>query len=103
MSEQETAIESRNTEGPTTASSRARPVGPLRALAHQYRLRCYRDACGDWNIPGRWGEIFWYSSAHDGLPDRIGVQLGGPRANGSPTRMSRLVIVLTPATSPSGS
>jgi len=86
MSEQETAIESRKAEGQTTASSRAGPVDPLRALAHRYRLRCYRDACGDWNIPGRWGEIFWHSSAHDGLPDRIGVQLGGPRANGSPTR-----------------
>jgi hypothetical protein len=49
-------------------------------------MRCYRDACGDWNIPGRWGEIFWQSAAHDGFPDRIGVQLGGPHANGSPTR-----------------
>jgi hypothetical protein len=56
---------------------------PLRALALESRLRCYRDACGDWEIPGRWGEIFWYGAAHDGLPDRIGVQVGGPRANGS--------------------
>ncbi|HSD51435.1 MAG TPA: hypothetical protein VLG48_08505 [Candidatus Methylomirabilis sp.] len=61
-------------------------MDPLRALAHGYRLRSYRNACGDWNIPGRWGEIFWYGSAHDALPDRIGVQIGGPRANGSPTR-----------------
>ncbi len=88
MSEQERAIESRNTEGPTTASSRTRPVSPLRALAQRYRLRSYRDPCGDWNIPGRWGEIFWCSSGCGGLPDRIGVQLGGPRANNSLTKIT---------------
>ncbi len=86
MSEQSAVIESTRIADLTTARSRMRPVDPLRALAHQYRLRCYRDACGDWNISGRWGEIYWYGLAHDGLPDRIGVQLGGPRANCSPTR-----------------
>ncbi len=70
--------------GPPQAVN-ARPLNPLRALAVRHRFRCYRDACGDWNIPGRWGEIFWYGAAHDGLPDRIGVQIGGPRANRSQT------------------
>jgi hypothetical protein len=69
-----------------TATPRVRPLDPLRALAERVRLRRYRDACGDWNILARFGEIFWYGSAHDELPDRIGVQVGGPRANGSPTR-----------------
>jgi hypothetical protein len=86
MSGQVAATETRTTEREPTVAMRTRPVDPLRSLAHQYRLRSYRDACGDWNIPGRWGEIFWYGSAHDGFPDRIGVQIGGPRANGSPTR-----------------
>ncbi len=88
MSEQERAIESRSTEGPTTANSRTRPADPLRALAQLYRLRSYRDSCGDWNIAGRWGEIFWCSSARGGLPDRIGVQLGGPQANNSLTKIT---------------
>ncbi len=86
MSEPPTVSELHQSETEISAGVRSRPVDPLRALAHRYRLRCYRDACGDWNIPGRWGEIFWYGSAHDGLPDRIGVQIGGPRANNSPTR-----------------
>ncbi len=86
MCERPTMSELHQSETEISAGVRLRPVDPLRALAHRYRLRCYRDACGDWNIPGRWGEIFWHGSAHDGLPDRIGVQLGGPRANGSPTR-----------------
>ncbi len=70
----------------TTLHRRVRPPDPLRTLAAHHRLRCYRDGCGDWNVPGRWGEIFWYGSVHGGSPDRIGVQLGGPQANGSPTR-----------------
>ncbi len=86
MSELATATESPKTEGGPVSHARTRPVDPLRSVAHQYRLRCYRDACGDWSIPGWWGEIFWYGSARDGLPDRIGVQIGGPRANGYPTR-----------------
>ncbi len=86
MSQQAAVTESRTTEGEPVSPAKTRPVDPLRSLAHQYRLRCYRDACGDWSIPGWWGEIFWYGSARDGLPDRIGVQIGGPRANGSPTR-----------------
>ena len=69
-----------------TPVRRVCPPDPLRALAERHRLRCYRDPCGDWNIPGRWGEIFWYGATRDGLPARIGVQLGGPHANGSPTR-----------------
>ncbi len=86
MSELATAAESPKTEGGPVSHERTRPVDPLRSVVHQYRLRCFRDACGDWSIPGWWGEIFWYGSARDGLPDRIGVQIGGPRANGSPTR-----------------
>ena len=86
MSEQATPPEPRTTEGGSVSHVPTRPVDPLRALAQQHRLRRYRDACGDWNIPGRWGGIFWYGSAHDGLVDRIGVQIGGPRANGTPTR-----------------
>jgi hypothetical protein len=85
MSQQAAVTESCTTEGEPVSPAKTRPVDPLRSLAHQYRLRCYRDACGDWNIPGRLGEIFWCVSARDGLQDRIGVQIGGPRANGSPT------------------
>ncbi len=86
MRQQAPATESRTTKGGPVSPARTRPADPLRTLAHQCRLRSYRDACGDWSIPGRWGEIFWYGSARDGLPDRIGVQIGGPQANGTSTR-----------------
>ncbi len=88
MTEQPSSTELHQSLGDTTVSAKVRALDPLRALAQQHRLRCYRDACGDWNIPGRWGEIFWYGSAHDGLPDRIGVQLGGPQANNSLTKIT---------------
>jgi hypothetical protein len=86
MSEQSTATELQQSDRDISVGVRPRPVDPLRAFAEQHRLRSYRDACGAWNIPGQWGEIYWYGSARDGLPDRVGVQIGGPRANGSPTR-----------------
>ncbi len=86
MSEQSTATELHQSEREISVGVKPRRVDPLRAFAGQHQLRSYRDPCGDWDIPGRWGEIFWYGSAHDGFPDRIGVQIGGPRANGSPTR-----------------
>ncbi len=86
MSEQSTATEPHQGDRVISVGVRLRPVDPLQALAEQHRLRSYRDPCGDWDIPGRWGEIFWYSSTHDGLPNLICVQLGGSRANGSPTR-----------------
>jgi len=100
MSEQATAPESRTNEGGSVSHVPTRPMDPLRALAQQHRLRRYRDPCGDWNIPGRWGELFWYGSARDGLVDRIGVQIGGPRANGAQTavpigsnkRINRLIL-----------
>jgi hypothetical protein len=66
----------------------ARTMDPLRELAERARLKCYRDACGDYNVPGRIGEIFWFGAAHDGLPDRIAVQIGGPRADNAPTKVS---------------
>ncbi len=68
-------------------SERARAVDPLRRLAEHHRLRSYRDACGDWNIPGRWGEICWVGAAQDEGPDQIGVQIGGPRANRTPAAL----------------
>ncbi len=86
MTKQPISTEPHQSMGEVTVSAKPRPLQLLRAVANQFRLRCYRDACGDWNIPGRWGEIFWYGSAHDGLPDRISVQIGGPQARGSPTR-----------------
>lgn len=60
MSQQSMATELHQSDRGISAGVRTLPVDPLRALAHQCRLRCYRDACRDWNIPGRWGEIFWY-------------------------------------------
>jgi hypothetical protein len=42
-------------------------------------VRWYRDACGDDHIPGRWGEIFRLGVG------QLGVQVGGPRANGTQT------------------
>ncbi len=86
MTKQPISTEPHQGMGDVTVSAKPRPLHLLRALAHRYRLRSYRDACGDWSIPGRWGEIFWYGSARDGFPDRIGVQLGGPQANGTSTR-----------------
>ena len=52
---------------------------PIRDLAAQNRVRCYRDCCGDDNIPGKYGEIFRYGIG------RLGVQIGGPRANNTKT------------------
>jgi hypothetical protein len=92
MSEQATMTELHEFRRETSASGRPRPVDPLRALAEQHRLHSYRDACGDWNIPGRWGEIFWDGSAHDGLPGRIGVQLGAKRRQAlSPERRAAAI------------
>ncbi len=51
----------------------------IRGLATTHRLRCRRDSCGDYSILGKWGEMFCYDEG------RIGVQIGGPRANGSMT------------------
>jgi hypothetical protein len=42
-------------------------------------VRWYRDACGDDYIPGKYGEIFRYGVG------RLGVQIGGPRANNTKT------------------
>ncbi len=52
---------------------------PIRELAEAHRVRWYRDACGDDHIPGKYGEIFRLGVG------RLGVQVGGPRANGTPT------------------
>lgn len=54
----------------------------LRQAAATNRLRCYRDRCGDWNIPGRRGEIYLYDAGH------ISVQIGGPRADGTATAIT---------------
>ncbi len=51
----------------------------LATLAAPHGLRVYRDACGDENLPGRFGEIFRHG------PDCLAVQFGGPRANGTRT------------------
>lgn len=66
--------------GPRDASHEAvdQPT-PLRALAVAHGVRWYRDACGDDHIPGRWGEIFRAGVG------RLGVQIGGPRPNGTRT------------------
>jgi hypothetical protein len=70
MCEQATATELHQIARETSASGRPRLVDRLRAPAERHRLRCYRDACGDWNIPGRWwGEVCWHGAAHDGLPE----------------------------------
>ncbi len=53
----------------------------MKEFAVKHRLRWKRDACGDINIVGKWGEIFRYGES------MIGVQIGGPRANGSTTRV----------------
>ncbi len=50
-------------------------------MALQHRARWKRDACTDINILGKWGEIFRYGES------MIGVQIGGPRADGSMTRV----------------
>jgi hypothetical protein len=44
---------------------------PVRELAEVQRLRTRRDECGDYQIIGRRGEVFWYG------PGRFGVQIGG--------------------------
>ena len=54
---------------------------PIAELAGSRRLRWYRDACGDDNIPGRYGEIFRYGIG------KLGVQIGGPRANNTKTEI----------------
>ena len=51
----------------------------LAELARQHGLRCYRDACRDDHIPGRWGEISRYAVG------KLGVQVSGPRVNGTAT------------------
>ncbi|HSD50443.1 MAG TPA: hypothetical protein VLG48_03465 [Candidatus Methylomirabilis sp.] len=86
MSKKSTPADVHQTDRKTAVDVRPRPVDTLQAIGEQHRLRSYRDPCGDWNIPGRLGEVFWCGSARDGLLDRIGVQIGGPRANDSPTR-----------------
>lgn len=55
-----------------------RPV-PIRELAFNHGKRWYRDACGDDNIPGKYGEIFRYGIG------KLGVQIGGPHANNTKT------------------
>ncbi len=52
---------------------------PIRALAEGLGVRWYRDACGDDHIPGRWGEVFRLGVG------RLGVQIGGSRANNTMT------------------
>jgi hypothetical protein len=54
-------------------------VPTLATLAAPHGLRVYRDACGDENLPGRFGEIFRHG------PDCLAVQFGGVRANGTQT------------------
>ncbi len=54
----------------------------VKEFAVKHRLRWKRDTCGDINILGKWGEIFRFSES------MIGVQIGGPRANGSMTAVS---------------
>ncbi len=51
-------------------------VPTLATLASPYGLRVYRDACGDENIPGRYGEIFRHG------PGVLSVQVGGTLATG---------------------
>ncbi len=48
----------------------------IREMATTHRVRCRRDGCRDYYIPGRRGEIFQYG------PGTIGVQIGGPAADG---------------------
>ena len=55
-------------------------VPTLATLAAPQGLRVYRDACGDENLPGRFGEIFRHG------PGCLAVQFGGVRANGRPIR-----------------
>ncbi len=58
-------------------------VPTLASLAAPQGLRVYRDACGDENLPGRFGEIFRHG------PDCLAVQFGGVRANGNRIRDPR--------------
>jgi len=59
-------------EAPHEQGSRPKP---LWELAEAHGVRWYRDACGDDSVPGRRGEIFRLGVG------RLGVQIGGPRAN----------------------
>ncbi len=54
----------------------------MKEFAVKHRLRWKRDACGEVNILGKWGEIFRYGKGE------IGAQIGGPRADGSRTAVS---------------
>jgi hypothetical protein len=54
---------------------------PIRELAENHGVRWYRDACGDDHIPGKFGEIFRYGIG------KLGVQIGGPRANNTKTQI----------------
>ena len=51
-------------------------VPTLATLAAPHGLRVYRDACGDENLPGRFGEIYRHG------PGWLAVQFGGQLANG---------------------
>jgi hypothetical protein len=55
---------------------------PIRELAAIHGVRWYRDACGDDYIPGKYGEIFRYRVG------KLGVQIGGLRANNTNTEIS---------------
>ena len=50
-------------------------VTSIREIAIKHRLRFYRGVCGDYNISGKYGEIFLYG------PGMLAVQIGGPRAD----------------------
>jgi hypothetical protein len=66
--------------GPRDAShGRVDQPKALRELAEERGGRWYRDACADDHIPGRWGELFRLGVG------RLGVQIGGPRANNTMT------------------
>jgi len=54
----------------------------VKELSGAHRLRCYRDPCGDYHISGKYGEIFSHG------PGRLGVQVGGPRANRTETAIT---------------
>ena len=58
-------------------------VPTLASLAAPLGLRVYQDACGDENLPGRFGEIFRHG------PGCLAVQFGGVRANGTPVPSRR--------------
>ena len=83
MSDRPTATDFHQSEREVLGGARSWPVDRLRALAERHRLRGYRDPCADWNIPGRWGEIFWYGVIRAGASSSSWRPARGAHANGS--------------------